>query len=119
MQQYDVVRQFGRAVEEFADRGQSLKIGKVPTAARNATLNISGTTALGLHLRVVIALKRDAVELMKALEKVRRDTAEVRCATDAIAKPLDHEAMGAKLVMSKLDWIAHDTADGRERSGLE
>src|SRR5207248_2016301 len=49
----------------------------------------------------------------------RGDTAEVCRVAHAIAKPFDHETMRAEPVMRKLNWIARDAADWRERSCLE
>src|SRR5262245_24016565 len=88
-------------------------------AAGNAALNISGATAVGLHLRVVIALKCDAVEIVEALKKVRRDMAEVGCVADAIAEAFDHEAVGAKSVMSKVNWTTCDAFERSEAVNVE
>ena len=54
MQQYDVIRHLVGAVEEFANSGEGLKVGKVAMAARDAALKETGAGAAGLHLGVVV-----------------------------------------------------------------
>ena len=62
-------------------------------AARDASLQKPWAAAALLHLGIVIALERDAVEVAKAIKEVRRHMSEVRRITDAIAETIDHKAM--------------------------
>jgi hypothetical protein len=47
----------------------------------------------------------------KRFKEVRRDTAEIGSVADAIAEPVDHEAVGAKLVMSEMGRVACEAVD--------
>ncbi len=72
MQQHNVIRQPTRAVEKFADGSEGLRIGKVTAAAGDAALQEPWAGAIGLHLRIVIALQRDAIQIAEAVEEVGR-----------------------------------------------
>ena len=61
MQQHDVIRQTARAVEKFADSYERLRVGKMTTSAGDAAPQEPWAAAIGLHLRIVIALQRDAI----------------------------------------------------------
>ena len=45
--------------------------------------------------------------------------AEIGSIADAIAEPVDHEAVRAKLVMSKMDRVACEAVDRRERVDIK
>ena len=45
--------------------------------------------------------------------------AEIGSIADAIAEPVDHEAMRAELVMSEMDRVACEAVDRRERVDIE
>ena len=93
MQQHNVIRQSVGAVEEFADGGKGLKVGKVAVAAGDAALEEPWASAVGLHLRVVVALQRDAVKVAKLIEEVARNMAEISGIADAIAKAIHDKAV--------------------------
>lgn len=93
MQQDDVIRQLAGAVEQFANGGQGLKVGKVATTAGDAALEEVGTGTIGLHLRVVVGFQCDAVKIAEAIEEVRRHVTKVGGVADAIAEAADDEAV--------------------------
>ena len=119
MQQYDVIRQLARAVEESADGGKGLEVGKMAVAAGDAALQELGAGTVGLHPGVVVALQCDAVKVAKTVEEVGRDPAEVGGIADAIAGAVEHKAVRAKAIMSEVDRIACEAVDRRECGHVE
>lgn len=114
MQKHDVIRRLARAVEEFANGGESLRVGQMAVATGNPSLDEMRTGTVGLHLRVVVGFQCDAIEIAEAIEEVRRHVAEVGGVANAIAEAVDDEAVRAKSIMSERDWIASQSVNRRE-----
>ena len=119
MQQYDVIRRLSGTVEEFADGGEGLEVGKVAMATGDAALQERGPGTVGLHLGIVVAFQCDAVKVAETVKEVGRDMAEIGGVADAIAEALNDKAVGAKAVMSEVDWVACEPVDRRESGFVE
>ncbi len=78
-----------------------------------------GRRALGLHLRIVIALQRDGVEVAEAVEKSAGNVAEVSGVADAIVEAIDDEAMRSERVVRKANGLASHAGDRRECRAIE
>ena len=107
------------AVEEFADGGKGLEVGKVPVAARDPALQEPGAGAAGLHLDVVIALQRNAVKVTKTVKEIARHVTEVGVVADAVAEAVNHKAVRAEAIMSEVDRVACEAVERRKCIHIE
>lgn len=115
MQQYDVIRQSACPVEEFADGGKRLGVGKMAVPAGDTSLQEQGSGAIGLHAGVVVALQRNAVEIAEVVEEGARDMAEIGGIADAVTETVDRETVRAEAVVSEVDRVASEAIEWRKR----
>ncbi len=119
MQEHDVIRQATRAVEQLAQGCERLEVREVAAAAHDALLQKQGARTLGLHLRIVIALQGDAVEIAEAVEKGARNVTEISGVADAIVEPIDDEPVRPEFVVRKANRLASHSGDRREGRAIE
>src|SRR5438270_611559 len=83
--------------------------------AHDPLLEERRTRAVYLHVPVVIALQRKKVQVFKAIIQMCRHVPQVRCISNALSKPLEHEAVRSRLIVVQTDWLRPQVRDRLKR----
>src|SRR6059036_4138752 len=89
------------------------------SAAHDAILQKPRPATVELHLRVVIALQSENVEIGEALQQRWRDAAKICRIAKTVAKAVDDESMRAGAIVGELNWLHLNSREDFERMPVE